>query len=175
MGHALGPVLLDPHHRVTVGLRPDWTSQHAADAVVSLCNERNNVDASVETAAVVAAAGFVAVSIFQMALALGAPWGRLAWGGQHRRLPPKLRIGSGVAALLIVIFAAVILGRGGRTVGPMEDVLPFGVFYWGTWVIVGQLFLNTLANLASSSPAEKYVMGAFTCAEAGLCVYVALS
>ncbi len=38
---------------------------------------------------------------FQVALAAGAPWGRLAWSGSHDgTLPPNLRVASGVAAVL---------------------------------------------------------------------------
>ena len=46
----------------------------------------------------------LALAIFQLALALGAPLGRFAWGGQHRVLPVRLRIGSAIA---IVIYAVI--------------------------------------------------------------------
>ncbi|KAB7744113.1 hypothetical protein GA707_11730 [Nostocoides sp. F2B08] len=47
--------------------------------------------------AVAATSGLVG---FQLALAAGAPWGRLAWGGGHEReLPSQLRAASGVSAL----------------------------------------------------------------------------
>lgn len=50
------------------------------------------------TAAAVLLAG---VTTFQVGLAAGAPWGRLAWSGAHPgTLPPSLRAASGVAALL---------------------------------------------------------------------------
>lgn len=41
------------------------------------------------------------LTVFQAALAAGAPWGRLAWSGSHEgTLPPQLRVASGVAAVV---------------------------------------------------------------------------
>lgn len=51
-------------------------------------------------AAAVAAAGFAGIAGFEVALALGAPLGRAAWGGTHVYLPTGLRIASGAAALI---------------------------------------------------------------------------
>lgn len=45
--------------------------------------------------AVVAATGFAAIAVFQVALAAGAPLGRAAWGGTH---PEQLPVGSALAA-----------------------------------------------------------------------------
>lgn len=51
-------------------------------------------------ARVVAVAGTGALVGFQLALAAGAPLGRLAWGGQHEGiLPPQLRAASAASAL----------------------------------------------------------------------------
>jgi len=58
-------------------------------------------------AAVAAAVGLVGVSLFQLVLASGASAGRAAWGGSRASLSPALRIGSAIAAALIV------LGRAG--------------------------------------------------------------
>lgn len=41
------------------------------------------------------------ITLFQTALAAGAPWGELAWSGSHEGpLPADLRVASGVAAVL---------------------------------------------------------------------------
>ena len=45
-------------------------------------------------AAWVAAVGCVGLAGFQLLLALGAPLGRMAWGGKHARLPTALRLAS---------------------------------------------------------------------------------
>ena len=38
------------------------------------------------------------LAVFQALLALGAPLGAFAWGGQHRVLPTRLRVGSAVSS-----------------------------------------------------------------------------
>ncbi|WP_100813256.1 hypothetical protein [Microbacterium lacus] len=43
----------------------------------------------------------VGLAAFQLALALGAPWGHFAWGGQHRVLPTGVRIGSVVLGIIL--------------------------------------------------------------------------
>lgn len=59
------------------------------------------------TASVASAARPVAVALsgalvaFQVALAAGAPWGEVSWGGGHAGvLPEQLRVASGVSAVL---------------------------------------------------------------------------
>ena len=78
------------------------------------------------------------LAVFQLALALGAPLGHFAWGGAHRVLPRRLRIGSLVS---IVIYAVnvglvsameVVLFRHSYRSGllrrqPPPDVYRFGV------------------------------------------------
>jgi hypothetical protein len=108
-------------------------------------------------------AAFVAVSLlaviiaFQIALALGAPLGEGAWGGQNEGvLPKRLRIASGVAAFMIYpLIVIAILGasdlidvdllRGKR--GPLM------------WTFVGLFTLGGIANLVSRSTIERYWAG----------------
>ncbi len=53
-----------------------------------------------------------ALSAFQAALAMGAPWGAAAWGGRHPGvLPGHLRLASAVAAPVVAGVAAVAVGR----------------------------------------------------------------
>jgi hypothetical protein len=82
----------------------------------------------VRIAAVAAAVGFLLQATFQAALALGAPLGSASWGGAYEgQLPMGLRIASGVAVGVYVLFALIVLGRGGfRGV-----LLPYGVLRWG--------------------------------------------
>ena len=51
-------------------------------------------------AAVVASVLLAGLAVFQVALIAGAPLARFAWGGQHRVLPTRLRIGSAVSVAL---------------------------------------------------------------------------
>jgi hypothetical protein len=71
------------------------------------------------TAAVAAAVGFIAIAAFQLALALGAPLGRAAWGGAHLHLPTSLRIASAFAVGVWVLAALIILGRARYPVSPL--------------------------------------------------------
>jgi hypothetical protein len=64
-------------------------------------------------AAAVAATCLFGVAAFQVALALGAPLGRAAWGGTQVHLPANLRVGSAVSAGFLCLAALVVLGRGG--------------------------------------------------------------
>ena len=122
------------------------------------------------SAAVMAAVGFVLVASFQVALALGAPWGKAAWGGAHERLPNGLRIASSFAGVLWLAAALVVLARAGYEWSP----LPFSVARWGTWVLVGMLLLGTLMNLASRSRLERLIQTPIAAILSILCLLVAL-
>ena len=94
------------------------------------------------------------VALLQVLLAAGAPLGRLAWGGEHRILPAKLRLGSVAAIPLLVLAAWAILARVDLVL-PGTDVAVVPV---GTWIFGGLFVLNTLGNLASKSQVERIVM-----------------
>lgn len=126
---------------------------------------------AVRTAAVLAAAGFLVIAAFQVALALGAPLGHAAWGGQQARLPTRLRIGSVVAAAFWIIAALIVLGRAGFEVSPSAEV----VERWGTWILVGLLPVGALMNIASSSRWERYASGPLALILAVLTLVVALN
>ncbi|AHM02830.1 hypothetical protein roselon_00385 [Roseibacterium elongatum DSM 19469] len=71
-----------------------------------------------------ALAGFGWLALFQIALALGTPWGNMAWGGARRVLPPALRLGSLAVAVLAVFGVAVALQAGDiAQMGLPRDVL----------------------------------------------------
>jgi hypothetical protein len=126
---------------------------------------------TVRIAAMAAAVGFLVIAAFQVALALGAPLGSAAWGGAYEgQLPMGLRIASGVAVCVWVLAALIVLGRAGFRVVP----LPYGVLRWGTWVLVGLLFVGALMNIASSSGWERFGWGPFSLILGVLCLIVAL-
>ncbi|HEX6398901.1 MAG TPA: hypothetical protein VF108_00345 [Actinomycetota bacterium] len=123
------------------------------------------------TAAVVAVVGFLVIVAFQAALALGAPLGQAAWGGAHRRLPPRLRVGSAVAVTIWLLAGSIVLGRAG-----FELVsLPSGVERWGAWAVVGLLVVGALMNAASSSPWERFGWAPVSAILAAFTVVVAAS
>lgn len=124
------------------------------------------------SAAMAAGIGFLLVAAFQVALALGAQWGRAAWGGTHEgRLPRYLRIASGFAAVFWVLAASVLFARAGHELIP----LPIEVARWGTWVLFGLSALGALMNLASGSKLERLIWSPVSALLAALCLGVALS
>ncbi len=128
-----------------------------------------------ETAAIVAAVLFGAIALFQVALALGAPWGTFAYGGRAVRddgtLPPTYRLSSAVAAVLLVLFAVVILTRGGA-IGTSGESTPVTVM---SWVIVAFMAINTAMNLTGKHWVERYVFGGMTVVLVALCSIVAVA
>ena len=105
------------------------------------------------------ATGLLIVAAFQAALTLGAPWGAAAQGGTNPgRLPDDLRLASGIAAIVFLLAALIVLAKGGRN----DPHLPPVVVRVGTWVIVVLLGVGVLMNAASSSPWERYGWAPFT-------------
>ena len=65
-------------------------------------------------AAIVFAVVTSAVVGFQLALALGAPWGAYAMGGRFPgELPPLMRVAAVVQAVLLVLIVLIVLSRAG--------------------------------------------------------------
>lgn len=93
------------------------------------------------------------MAFFQLALALGAPIGHLAWGGAHRRLPPRLRGASAVVSLVFVGAVLTVLAAVGR-VGWLART---GAVSTALWILVVVFGFSALANSASSRPQERWV------------------
>ena len=120
-------------------------------------------------AATAAATGFVSMSAFEIALALGAPLGRAAWGGQSTELQPGLRIASIGSAVLLLFAALIVLGRVGSRVSPLSATF----CRRGAWALVSILTLGTLMNLASPSAWERFLQAPIVGVMAVLCFVVA--
>lgn len=104
-------------------------------------------------ALVVALALLAALAVFQIGLASGAPWGRFAWGGAHGVLPARLRIASGVSALLYAAFALLLLSRSGALAGADNNVIVVL-----TWVLFAYFVVGIGLNAISRSRAERWTM-----------------
>jgi hypothetical protein len=119
----------------------------------------------------VAAAGFLVVASFQVALALGAPFGRAAFGGAHAgTLPEEFRVVCAVAAGLWALAALHVLSRGGviRRIRRLADSHI-------TWVLAGLTAVGALMNAASSSPWERFGWAPYTLGLSILCVLLTRS
>ena len=110
------------------------------------------------------------LAVFQLALALGAPLGRFAWGGQHRVLPTRLRIGSLVSIVIYGLVAVLALDKVGLT-----DVVPDVVSDIGMWVVFAYFVLGIPLNAISRSKPERYTMTPVVAVLAVLSLLVALS
>lgn len=91
--------------------------------------------------------------IFQLALALGAPWGELAWGGAYTgALPTTMRLASLGSIVLLLALAAVVLIRAGLTGlrwKPASTKL--------VWLVVAYCGLGVIANAMSPSFWERVI------------------
>lgn len=93
-------------------------------------------------AVIVAVLLLALVAVLQVALALGAPLGKAAWGGQHDGvLPTRLRVASGVAGVVVypLIIVAVLAAAGRWSPGTGREV---------AWALAGLFVVGGLANAA---------------------------
>ena len=91
------------------------------------------------------------VVIFQIALAMGAPWGERAWGGRYIGvLPLGMRIASMFSAVLICTFAVVIQVRAGNILPEYHNLSrPL------SWVVVGYGSIGVVMNAVTPSKKER--------------------
>ena len=124
------------------------------------------------SAAIAAAVLFLLLAAFQLALALGAPWGRAAYGGAVERPGTGLRIASAVAVLVWTGVALVVLRRSGiETWAPLPTSwLPIAI-----WVIVAYLAIGVVMNAISPSPLERAIWVPFILAAGALTIVVAVT
>jgi len=98
----------------------------------------------------IAAAGVIA---FQVALALGAPWGAYAMGGAFPgRYPPPMRIAAIVQAVLIGLLAIAVLSAAGLVLPALIAAIP-----WVAWVAVAIAALAVILNALSRSAGERRI------------------
>ena len=104
-------------------------------------------------AALVFAIAAVGVIAFQLALALGAPWGRYAMGGANPgRFPPPMRVAAAVQAVLIALLAVAVLSAAGLVLPDVAVAFP-----WLVWVAVAVSALAVLLNAISRSAGERRI------------------
>ena len=96
------------------------------------------------------------VSIFQIALALGAPWGAYAYGGARvGKLPVGFRINSVVSAGVMVAIAGHYLAQ----LGVFTPVLDSAGNSVVNWVLVAFTCLGAIANNITRSKLERAAWG----------------
>ena len=94
------------------------------------------------------------VSLFQIALALGAPWGEYAYGGARvGKLPTGFRINSVIAAVVMVAISGHYLAQLGVFTPLLDSAGNSAV----NWVLVGFTGLSAIANNITRSKKERAV------------------
>ena len=123
---------------------------YALQYLVDSINQENDLKIQ-RIAAYVYAALSVIVITFQLALALGAPWGEYAMGGAYPgQMPPALRLAALVQAALLFLLAAVILSRAGVAFTGWKSLSR-----WLAWLAVVFSGTSLLLNLATPSANER--------------------
>lgn len=110
------------------------------------------------------------LTVFQFALIFGAPLGRFAWGGTHRILPTRLRIGSAVSVVIYAVIALLALDCAGAI-----DLVPDAVSTVAMWVVFAYFVLGIAMNGISRSKPERYTMAPLSALLAALSLLVVLS
>jgi hypothetical protein len=96
------------------------------------------------------ASGVVA---FQLALALGAPWGAYAMGGAFPgRFPPPMRVAAAVQAVIIALLAVAVLSVAGIVLPGVAAEFP-----WLAWVAVAVSSVAVVLNAISRSAGERRI------------------
>lgn len=104
-------------------------------------------------AAYIFVAGTLVVVLFQIALAAGAPWGDLAWGGRFPgTLPTPMRAASAVSIVALLAFAAIVLIRARL----------FARSFYGAsrrliWIVVAYFAIGIVLNALTPSTAERAI------------------
>jgi hypothetical protein len=93
------------------------------------------------------------VAVFQLALALGAPWGSYAMGGAFPgQYPTFMRIEALFGAALLAVMAGVVLSRAGLALPRLSRASR-----WLVWIIVAYGVVGLVLNLISPSGGERAI------------------
>lgn len=93
------------------------------------------------------------VIVFQLALALGAPWGAYAMGGAvPGRFPTSMRIAAVVQAAVIGLMSIGVLSAAGIILPSLNEAAP-----WLIWVAVVFSAVAVVLNAISRSAGERKI------------------
>ena len=106
------------------------------------------------TAAALTFGGVVLIVIaFQLALALGAPWGSYAMGGAFPgRFPARMRVAAVVQAGLLGLVAAIVLASANVVFQMLDPELR-----WLIWLPVAVSAAAVVLNLITPSAGERRI------------------
>jgi hypothetical protein len=122
-------------------------------------------------AALVFAAVTFGAIVFQVVLALGAPWGEYAMGGAFRgKLPTRMRAAALFQALILAVLALGVLSRAGLVDVPIVRDLP-----WLAWAAVAFSAVSLILNAISRSAGERRIWVPVALVMLGSSVIVAMT
>ena len=101
-------------------------------------------------AVILATSVLLAMSVLQILVAAGRPYGAFVYGGRHRVLPRGLRVMSAVTVVLYIVFGAILFARAG--ILPGKDALFILAM---TWVLFDVTTLSIPLNAVSQSRPER--------------------
>ncbi|MFX0031020.1 MAG: hypothetical protein ACFE8B_17530 [Candidatus Hermodarchaeota archaeon] len=113
---------------------------------------------------------FSIMSVFQALLAIGLPFGHLAYGGKYKKLPTNLRIMS-VVAIGIFIFGIIAVLERVELINIFNNPV---VSLVTVWILAGYSTLNVLMNIMSRNKWEKRIMTPVAITIATCCYLVAI-
>ena len=95
-------------------------------------------------------AGVVA---FQIALAVGVPWGAYAMGGAFPgQFPPALRIAALVQAMFLATLVAIVMARSGLILNGWSRRA-----HWLVWIVVAFAAISLVLNVTTPSAGERAI------------------
>lgn len=107
----------------------------------------------VTVAAIIFSILILIIVLFQIGLAIGMPWGEYTMGGYFPgRFPWRLRLLAIIQAVLLVLFAIIVLDK--------ADVFHLGIYLipsFAIWVVVAFSFFTTILNSITKSKKEKRI------------------
>jgi len=97
----------------------------------------------------------VFISVFQIALAFGAPLGEFTMGGKFPgKLPPKMRIAAVIQVFILIGFTLIVISKSGLALQNIYSISKFAI-----WIILAFFVFGSILNLSSPSKKERFVMG----------------
>jgi hypothetical protein len=88
---------------------------------------------------------------FQVALALGAPWGSYAMAGRFPgRLPAPMRAAAVVQAAVLALLALIVVSEAGLAVPSISETFP-----WLIWLPVAFSAVSLILNAITPSAGER--------------------
>lgn len=111
------------------------------------------------------------VVAFQLALALGAPWGEMAMGGKFPgRLPPRMRIAALVQIVVLVFIALIVLTRAGVILEEFSSLSKSVI-----WAVVVFSLIGAILNTITPSKKERMLWAPVSIVLLICATYVAVS